>query len=159
MDNSDKALIQQIRDTRKKVECGMIKPPMSRQSILSASSTKQKPPKLRFRPGSFMREKGNNQLYCIRCAFRYLDNPSEWLFVLEYRNNIESPQTFMSFACAMISQAPVDQCVILWEPLRRGMYWSDHEFCQNMYHFDSSKLVYNKDLLNNYILVSSGEIQ
>jgi hypothetical protein len=47
-----------------------------------------KPPKLRFRPGVFIRLKG--QLYEVMYCYRIADNPQEWRYSLETRGTLSS---------------------------------------------------------------------
>lgn len=56
-----------------------------------------KPPKLRFRPGTFVKYKGSlcEVMYC----YRVQDAPHEWLFCLEERQSLSSvPADFIGQA-------------------------------------------------------------
>lgn len=45
-----------------------------------------KAPKLRFKPGEFLRNKKTKELYCIRYAYRLESDPFVWVFYLEERS-------------------------------------------------------------------------
>lgn len=89
-----------------------------------------KSPKLRFRPGQFVRlkqtiapgkEKG--QLYCIVQIFRMANKPHVWLFLLEERSSLEPQATMFSVACERIVGGflpPDDPSRTIWQPVRRS---------------------------------------
>lgn len=133
----------------------------SRRQTLQSRQATDKPPKLRFRPGIIVREKGSLQLYCVRVVYRLKENPHEWIYVLEYRSHVGNPSTELSTLCGDLSGDPkgMDACVVLWQPLYSSLDYSSHDLCRNMYHYGDSKAVTNKEMLNNYEVVSSGVIE
>lgn len=104
---------------------------VSRRDALSMTSTTKKPPKLRYKPGTFVQD-AKGQLYCIRVIFRLRDNPHEWIYELEYRDHMSDPSTYASTLCGALSGDPhgMSECVVLWEPLYSSMDVSSHALCR-----------------------------
>ena len=117
----------------------------------------KKPPKLRYKPGSFVRDK-KGQLYCIRTAYRTTEDPHEWVYDLEYREDLGDPRTQMSELCAEVIGQPVGICVVVWEPLSRRDLAGTLPGMENAYRFGDSKHVTNKKMLQEYSVVSSGQV-
>lgn len=117
-----------------------------------------KPPKLRFKPGQMLKHKQTGEIVCIRVAYRSQANPHEWLFVLEDRENIGKPSTKLSTAVEQLAGEGMRGCLVIWELVR------EHNCCQlpgteNFYWFGSCSTKSNKHVLNNYQVVSSGEVE
>lgn len=52
-----------------------------------------KPPKLRFRPGQFFRNRRDGELFCVVVAYLRVNSPGIWLFVLESRKDCSDPSS------------------------------------------------------------------
>ena len=104
-----------------------------------------KPPKLRFKPGEFVREKATNQLYCIVWAYRTVQEPHVWLFTLEERNSLDPPDTLLSMYCEGVAGKLTENDRILWEPVRGYLPIHPQDFC----HGDR-EVVTNKRMLNDF---------
>ncbi len=117
-----------------------------------------KAPKLRFYPNSFIRHNKTGELFCITLAYRFIAEPNIWRFDLEVREGLGNPETPMSFACKTIAGEPVSNRIIK-EPIWNT---SDNKYINrtyNDYHFGDGLIgISTKELLNNYTLVSSGEV-
>jgi len=131
--------------------------PLSNNDRLSGNmGPVDKPPKLRFKPGSFVRDKKTKQLYCIRVAFRLREDPHVWYFELEERDDSEAPQIKSELAEIIqqqIAKPILDACVVLPIPLHNSMDVARHELCRDMYHYGNSKMVNNKSMLNDYEVI------
>lgn len=117
-----------------------------------------KAPKMRFRPHSFIRHNKTRELFCITLAYRLISEPTIWRFNLESRRDLSNPETPLSLACKNIAGEPSDKRVI-YEPIRDIF---DNKYINrtyNDYHFGGGIIgIKTKELLNNYTLVSSGEV-
>jgi hypothetical protein len=74
---------------------------MNRQAFKRPATNQTKTtkaPKLRFKPGSFIREKATGQLFYMVCAHRYTKEPNEWYFILEERDSPKIVNTSSSSA-------------------------------------------------------------
>ena len=124
----------------------------------SKSTDNLKAPKLRFRPDSFVRHNKTGELLCITLAYRLIKEPGIWLFDLEVRQGLGNPETSLSLACETIAGEPRKDRII-YEPIRDTF---DNKYINrtyNDYHFGNGIMgITTKDLLNNYTLISSGEI-
>ena len=129
---------------------------------LTANHCNDKPPKLRFKPGTFVCQKDKPQLYCIRIAYRLMEDPRVWHYSLEERDSLGSPHTIETHALAAIAGPDAaqqfDACPTLWVPLHSSMDVSQHEQCRDIYHYGSGIHATAQDLINNYEIVSSGEV-
>lgn len=112
-----------------------------------------KAPKLRFKPGSFVRDQ-NNQLYCIRIAFRLKGNPNEWMFLLEERKHMGDPSTPAS---TLIEQSyggsGTTVCKAVYEPVCHFHDAKDDPDLRNMYQFGNGCFVSNRKMLNEFTVV------
>ena len=127
----------------------------ARSQIMGRTKGASKPPKLRFRPGEFVREKKTGQLFCIIFAYRLVDEPSIWRFKLEEREDLGDPSTFLSLYCAeMAGEIPMNER-IKWQPVYLGdvMQIDPRDYC----HGDRETAT-TKRLLNDFEVVSSGEV-
>jgi len=114
-----------------------------------------KAPKLRFKPGWFVRENKSGQLYCILLAYRYKEDDANWIFILEERKNLGNPQTTLSKLCeAAGGTSEVSR--IIWEPLHRGDALS---LASNIYGHGDRCHVPNKKLINDFEVISHGEVE
>lgn len=116
-----------------------------------------KAPKLRFHPGNFVRNNKTGDLFCVTLAYRLITEPNVWLFELEIRQNLNNPSNPLSIACETVGEKP-NPSRIIYEPLRDT---SDNRYInrtRNDFHFGDSITSTTRELLNDYTLVSSGEI-
>ena len=145
----------------------LLTPRIKQKQMLQAQMQNQKvvvkAPKLRFKPGQFVQDKKGNgrdcpkgQLYCITYCFRLISAPSEWIFCLEERSNLHSPNTVLSNICDELSggYSTTDKCIV-YTPVKTS---SDAENGLNLYHHGNSICRRTKDLLQNFELISSGEV-
>ena len=113
-----------------------------------------KPPKIRFRPGTFLRYKG--QLYEVLYAYRYRDDSREWHYTLEERTELRSvPSDPFS---QLLSQVLVDEGKprVSYELFRD---WLDAERNWNYIPAYGDRVtVSNKKLMQFAEVVSSGEV-
>jgi len=119
-----------------------------------------KPPKLRFQAGSFVRNKASGELFCVRIIYRDSGNPTEWLFVLEEREGLEPSGKTRELDRLLIAHEAakgedVTRSVVLWEPQRQSPFLNPE---LNLL-MNSSVTVSNKQMLNEYEVVSSGEVE
>jgi len=114
-----------------------------------------KPPKLRYRPGQFFKHNKTNQLYCCLFAFRLKDTPHIWYFLLEERINMGDPSTPLSIMCALSSVDTHWENRIQYQP-----FDSEYDACVFLrdYAYGDRWSVSNQNLINNFELVSSGEV-
>lgn len=113
-----------------------------------------KPPKLRFRPGQYIRYKG--QLYELMFAYRLKENPREWIFCLEERRNLSGrPKDLI---------AAVAESMGLGDSTPRVVYDIFHDGYQVFEFFidipgnGDRTNVRNKDLLRHGEVISSGTV-
>jgi len=107
-----------------------------------------KPPKLRFRPGEYVRSKEDNQLYEIMWCFRFVDDPSVWVFTLEERRFVgDCPNPNFVRLCENLSNSdvPKNSDRILWQPIYRNT-----NFDANDYFHGDRVAVINKKMLNKF---------
>lgn len=123
-----------------------------------------KAPKMRFKIGQFLRcTKADNfcrkgELWCIILAYRLREKPNEWLYLLEVRRDLNNPETPLSQACYAQAGEPNPNRVI-YEPLHSSLdLHGKHGALYNDYCFGDRASRTTKQLLNNFQLVSSGEI-
>jgi hypothetical protein len=115
-----------------------------------------KPPKLRFKPGMFVREKNTSELYCIRVIYRLANNPHEWCYYLEERKDLGDPSTPLSVLCQRIAGYGMNGCLLHYPPVRDV---SEVPGERNLYRYGDAKSdVPNQKLLNDYTVISSGEL-
>lgn len=114
---------------------------------------KSKPPKLRFKPGQFFRNK--DQLYCCLLAFRTVDDPSTWKFILEERHDLSNPSTVWSTICETMGKYKSVANRVHYPPIKDS--YSAYELIINDYAHGDREVVTNKTLMT-YELVSSGEV-
>lgn len=121
--------------------------------------TTYKAPPLRFRPGNFVRRRKHEQLYCVVRVHRLISNPSEWLYLLEERDTLKNPSTPLSIACEKISGKSFSRAgKIIWEAIDK--HDDRIRFMQlDDYGFGDRIIETNKTMMQQYELVSSGEIE
>ncbi len=113
-----------------------------------------KPPKLRFRPGTFVKYKGSlcEVMYC----YRVQDAPHEWLFCLEERQSLSSvPADFIGQALNALGAGSTTPRVV-YELFRDSM--DALKFFSDIPRNGNSTIVTNKTMLNEVEIVSSGEV-
>jgi len=115
-----------------------------------------KPPKLRFHPGEYFKEKKTDNIYVCVFAFRLEDDPSIWYFNLEERTDFKEPVTSMSQICSAISPSIQWKDRIQYKPFRNSL--DTFGFCNDYHHGDGLIAVSTKRMLNDFIKISSGEI-
>jgi hypothetical protein len=113
-----------------------------------------KPPKLRWKPGSFLRVRG--KLYEIMYAYRVQDEPQEWRFSLEERKALSSAPTDALGQIFNALGAGSTTPRIVYEVFRDG--YAAHQFFSDIPLNADRWEVGNKFLLQNGELVSSGEV-
>jgi hypothetical protein len=115
-----------------------------------------RPPKCRFKPGQFLREKGTGDLYCIRIIYRTIMDPHEWKYYIEERKDLATPDTELSKLVEKIAGQEMKGCIKWDQPVKD---YDEIPGVRNFYHFGDSKSdVPNRVILNDYILISSGEL-
>lgn len=119
------------------------------------SDKQDKPPKLKFKPGTFLENK-KGELFEILYCYRVRDKPHEWLFCLEDRSGLINPKTPLSTLCSMLS--PETRGRIEYRLFRSSMDASS-EIGSNIYAHGDRVCVSNKTLLNDYKVVSSGGLE
>ena len=116
--------------------------------------TPGKPPKLRWKPGSFVKYKGH--LYEVMYAYRVQAEPQEWRFSLEERKTLSSkPADFIGQALDALGAGSTTPRIV-YELFRDWM--SAHQFFADIPLHGDRLEVTNKALLQNGELVSSGEV-
>ncbi len=118
-----------------------------------------KPPKLKFKPGQFVRNNKTKELFCIRIAYRMVAEPNVWRFELEERADFAKPVTSTSALCEALTSGNMRDCPVIMEPLRSDMDLCGHPQTRDLYHFGDAIRVRNQTLLNDYTVVSSGEVE
>lgn len=110
-----------------------------------------KPPKLRFRPGQFFRNK-SGELLCIVFAYLRVETPGIWHFVLESRKDTGDPSSELSRALEAYSlgSTKVDS-KICYRPLRLGEIDS---FTSQGYAFGDREHATTQQLLRDYKEIS-----
>jgi len=107
-----------------------------------------KPPKLRFKPGWFIRYKG--QLYEIIYAYRLVGQPHEWFFSIEERSSLRTPDSLMSVYCDKeMPPPPLSERVFYDLFLNGGEAF--YEFANIYVHAD-------RDTVSNQQLLTHGEV-
>lgn len=113
-----------------------------------------KAPKLRFRPGSFVYSNSRKQMYEILYCYRIKEYPNEWMFYLEERNDLKSPETILSRLLETV--APCSENRIQYTLFRTSI--DAESFFSNVYHHADGRIVFNKTMLNEMEVISSGEV-
>lgn len=115
-----------------------------------------KAPKRRFSPGQFIWVE--NQLWEIVYAYRVADNPSEWLYCLEERQELRTTQPGDKFGQALVAVGAGSQTPrVIYELFRSGM--DAYTYFADIPRNADSKVFSNKMLLQGKAEVrSSGEI-
>ena len=116
--------------------------------------TTSKPPKLRWRPGSFIRVHG--KLYEIMYCYCVQPEPQEWHFSLEERRGLSSTPTDAIGQALNTLGAGSTTPRIVYEVFRDG--YAAHAFFSDIPLHGDRWTVGNKFLLQNGELVSSGEV-
>ena len=112
-----------------------------------------KPPKLRFWPGQFMREKSTGQLYCIMWAYRTVEDPHTWLFQLEERQDLDDPSTMISTHVEReVGGFKENNERIKWQPVHRNDMMMMG--AQDYYHGDRTTIT-NKSMLNDFEMATT----
>jgi hypothetical protein len=114
-----------------------------------------KPPKLRFRPGSFIRYQG--KLYEVMFAYRVAAEPSEWLYCCEERQGLKSGElsTFISGLTEALGAGETTPRVVMaifHDSMQARQFFVDIPVGRDRITFK------NKQLVQNAQLVSSGEV-
>ena len=96
----------------------------------------------------------------MRIIYRDSGNPTEWLFVLEEREGLEPSGKTRELDRLLIAHEAakgedVTRSVVLWEPQRQSPFLNPE---LNLL-MNSSVTVSNKQMLNEYEVVSSGEVE
>lgn len=78
-----------------------------------------KAPRLRFHPGSVLRQLGTGDLFKIRAAYRTKDNPHEWIYVLD-SGCVDRAPSPLARAVQSMAGSGMNGCVVCWEPLGAG---------------------------------------
>ena len=123
------------------------------------ANSNPKAPRLRFKPGEFFRNRKSGQLYCAIYVYRLMREPNIWLFYLEERNDFSPPGTMASLMCRMLGaqvRVEANQSVV-YQPFRSERDVSMH-FMPLFYAHGDAQIATSKMLLNEFDLVSSGEI-
>lgn len=107
-----------------------------------------KAPKRRFTIGQFFRHKKDKDLWCVIACYRLLEDPHEWIYLLEERKNTEDPTTAFSAACQALSGTP---STLVFQHLMRNCSEISSELAKNgdYAHGDRSH-VKNQRLLNEF---------
>ena len=113
--------------------------------------------KLRYQPGQFVRHNKTRELLCITLAYRLIREPNIWLYELEERESMTAPDTPMSIACEHLTGGPNPNRVIS-EPIRDTFDPRYKARTYNDYHHGNSRVVNTQTMLNEYTVVSSGEV-
>lgn len=123
-----------------------------------------KAPKLRYLIGSFLQAKRDvhhfakkGEIFCITLAFRLKANPHEWLYQIEARKDIYNPETILSLLCKAEGYIPNHNRVI-YEPVTGILDHRVLAVTQNDFGYGDSMTVSTKELINDFVLISSGEI-
>ncbi len=114
-----------------------------------------KSPRLRFKPGQFIRSKKDNQLYEIMFAYRYSSAENIWLFTIEERESLQTPTSPIATLLESKSRLP-DR---VYKGLFRD-YYDAHGYFGGYYaHGSRIASLSTQKLLNGYALVSSGAVE
>ena len=113
-----------------------------------------KPPKLRFKPGWFIRHK-SGQLYEILVAYRVRGEVG-WFFVLEERTTAETPVSQMSAACSFLDPSPTMQERVRVDPLLNHHMAHTELGLGRIYAHGSRITPTNKELLNEFTVEKRG---
>jgi len=122
------------------------------------NSFSSKAAKLRIKPGSFVKEKRTGDIYCIRYCYRVQTDPHNWFFYLEERTDLKSPSTTLSILLTGQVESSIVCDYFAYKNHHEAREKVEKQFPGGLYRFGNSIVVENKKLLNNYELISSGEV-
>lgn len=114
-----------------------------------------KAPKLRFKPGQFLKHKKTGDIVCIRYCFRLKSDPFVWIFYLEDRKSTNNPSTALSVAC---TGSLSDSGIIDYNLYKSGIdadYHIARQFPGGMYRFGDSCMRDNQRVMNEYEVLSN----
>lgn len=114
--------------------------------------------KLRIKPGSFLKEKKTGDIYCIRYCYRLQTDPHNWFFYLEERTNLKSPSTTLSVLLTGKIESDSITDYFAYKNHGEAREKVEKQFPGGMYRFGNATLTDTKGILNNYELISSGEV-
>ena len=119
--------------------------------------------KIRFQPGDLVRKKKGNMrwpepgtLLCVIAVYRTKDSPNIWNYLLEERKELGSPETPLSQIIERLTDGASENFSdrIFHEPV-----WSVGDIpSHNWYAHGDQYTATTKEMLNEFQLVSSGEI-
>lgn len=122
---------------------------------VTVKSNGGKPPKLRWKPGSFVLYQG--ELHEISYAYRLADDPHEWRFALQERKGLRTVPEGDVIA-GMLSGLGAGNTTprTVYELFRNGQ--DVHAFFCDIPLYGNVTIVTNKMMIQNAKLVSSGEV-